>query len=195
MPRMPFSASNEVVKRLPLCLLLVCVLPAANTHPVQLKIDAIEKGRVRSGSHVVFDSRELNSWSRAEAAELVPGAVSNLRLDLHEGRATGSALIDFLKLKQASGGDPPGYIARRLLSGVRPVSVTARVESAGGKARVDVERVEISGVPLEGAALDFLIQTYLHATFPEARAGEWFALDKHVDRLAVHPDNVVVVVR
>ncbi len=41
---------------------------------------------------------------------------------------------------------------KNLFAGERPVMVTARFSSANGKARVDVERVEISGVPIQGSA-------------------------------------------
>ena len=73
----------------------------------------------------------------------------------------------------------------RMLSGERPVEVTARIASENGRARVDLDRILVSGVPLEGPALDLLVQNYLRPAFPEAHVAEWFNFDFQVDRLAV----------
>lgn len=160
----------------------------------QRKFDAIEYGRMQPGATVTLTSAELNSWMQEEAKSIAGDSVRKLRLELGEGRASGYASIDFLKLKQRTG-ETPGFLLRQLLAGERPVALTVRFLSRNGRAKVDVERIEISGIPLEGAALDFLIQTYLHATFPEAKIGEWFLLDKHVDHFAAHARGVDVLVR
>ena len=106
------------------------------------------------------------------------------------GRVTGTAQIDLLKLKQAATGEAAGWLGTNLLSGERPVTVTARIESREGRARADVERVEISGVPIEGPALDFLI----HA-ISEVKVDEWFRLTSRIGRIAVTPAGVSVIIR
>ena len=55
----------------------------------------------------------------------------------------------------------------------------------GGKATVDLKRVEVSGIPIEGAALDFLVENYLIPNYPDAKIGRPFALHKRVDRIGV----------
>jgi hypothetical protein len=113
-------------------------------------------------------------------------------VDLGAGSATGSAIIDFLKLRQASG-KASGWVMQKLLAGERQVRVTARIKSGSGRAVVDVERVEISGVTIDGKMLDFLIENYLIPQFPEAKIGQPFELAHRVDRLEVAPDAVGVV--
>src|SRR5262249_17524636 len=108
------------------------------------------------------------------------------------GSATGSAMIDFLKLRQAAG-KPPGWVMSKLLAGERPVKVQARIHSGAGRAQVDVDRVEVSGVVIDGKMLDYLIQHYLNAEFPEAKVGQPFDLAHRIDHLEIKPEAVGVV--
>jgi hypothetical protein len=81
-----------------------------------------------------------------------------------------------------------------LLDGERPVKVTARLESSGGRAQVDVQSVEISGMTIDGPVLDFLIRNYLLSNFPSAKVGERFELGHRIDRIEVRPAAVSVVI-
>jgi hypothetical protein len=162
----------------------------AESQSAHRKFEAIDG--LRSGASVSFTSGELSSWMAEEAKNYAPQGVNGLRLELGEGRATGYAQIDFLKLRQAETDRAPGWLERNLLSGQRPVMVKARFESRQGRARVDLERVEVSGVPIEGRALDFLIQRYLRPSFPQAKLSEWFELDSRVDHFTVSPRGATV---
>jgi len=120
--------------------------------------------------------------------------VSDPHLALDNGRVIGTAQIDFLKLKQAATGQAPGWLSNYLLSGKRPVSVTVRFQSSHRRARVDVERVEIAGIPVSGAPLDFLIHNYLLPQFPSAKIDTWFDLDWRIERITVSPPGALVYV-
>ena len=103
-------------------------------------------------------------------------------------------LVDFLKLRQAATGEDPGWIMKNLFAGERQVTVTGRFESRNRRARVDVDRVEVSGVPIEGATLTFLVDNFLRPTFPDVKVDEWFALGFHMERFTVSPAGVSVFV-
>jgi len=160
----------------------------------QSKIDGLKGRRFRADSSVLFTSGEINSWVNAQAKTIAPKAVSDLHLALDNGRVIGTAQIDFLKLKQAATGQAPGWLANYLLSGKRPVSVTVRFQSSHRRARVDVERVEIAGIPVSGAPLDFLIHNYLLPEFPRASIDAWFDLDWRIERITVSPPGALVYV-
>jgi hypothetical protein len=83
---------------------------------------------------------------------------------------------------------------QKLLAGEHPVRVTARIKSGAGRAVVDVEKVEISGVTIDGKMLEYLIQNFLIPQFPEAKVGRPFELAHRIDRLEVQPDAVGVIV-
>jgi hypothetical protein len=172
------------------------LLPAATSTAdiAHEKFARIETGKLPAGSRVDLSAAELNAWAADEARLYAPGAARNVRLQLTASGATGSLLIDFLKLRQAATHEDPGWIERNLFAGERQVTVTARFESGNRRARVDVERVEVSGVPIEGAALDFLIQNWLRPTFPDVKVNQWFELGFRMDRFTVAPGGVSVFI-
>jgi uncharacterized protein YfiM (DUF2279 family) len=158
------------------------------------KFRSIESDRLPAGSRVAITSGELNSWVREEVRQQYAGSVRQPSVVLRAGGATGSALIDFDKLRRAQGASP-GWLATQLLSGDRPVSVTARLRSSGGRATVDVERVEVSGIAIEGALLDYLIRNYLIPNYPDAKVGRPFELGHRMESIDVGPSAVTVLIR
>jgi hypothetical protein len=156
----------------------------------QQKLDSIDSDRLRPGARITLTLQELNAY----AAHEVPDGVRNTRVELPEpGLAKGSALVDFGRVRRAQG-HPPGWLLSKLLDGERPVAVTARIRSGGGSATVDVQRVEISGMVIDGATLDFLIQNVLLPAYPAAAVGKPFELGHRVDRLEVRQGSVDVVI-
>jgi hypothetical protein len=154
------------------------------------KLDSIDSDRLRPGTRITLTPPELNAYIAHEA----PEGVRNPRLELPEpGLAKGSALVDFGRVRRSQG-RPPGWILSKLLDGERPVSVTARIRSGGGRATVDVQRVEISGMVIDGATLDFLIQNVLLPLYPAAAVGRPFELGHHVEKLDVRRGSVDVVI-
>jgi len=155
------------------------------------KFDSIEAGRLRSGARVILTFPELNAWVAREA----PAGVRNPQLRVAaRDLATGAALIDFGKLER-SAGRQPGWLMSKLLDGERPVTVTARVRSSAGRATVDIQRVEISGLVIDGPTLDFLIQNFLIPMYPDAVIGRPFELGCRIDRLDVSPSAVAVLLK
>ena len=158
------------------------------------KFKLIESDRLRPGTRVALTAGELNAYAQQEAAAAFPTGVRALRLVLRQGGATGSALIDFGKVRRAQG-NPPGWLMSKLLDGERPVEVTAQVRSGRGMATVDVQSVKISGLTIEGRTLDFLIRYYLQPNYPDAKVGTPFELHHGIDRLELKPGAVDVVIR
>jgi hypothetical protein len=158
---------------------------------VRHKLDLIEQERLMAGTRVELTDRELTAYAQHEA----PQGVRNTRLEIApSGLITGSAMIDFNEVRRAQG-HPSGWLMSRLLEGERPVSVSARLSSSQGHAQVDVERVTISGLELDGATLDFLIQNVLLPLYPDAAVDRPFELGHRVDRIEVRPRGVSVVIR
>lgn len=172
----------------------LAVSAASVADAARRKFDAIAGLRLPAGARVNLSASELDAWAADEARVYAPGAVRNIRLTLARGAATGSALIDFVKLHQAAAGEEPGWLAQNLFAGERPVTVTAHFASASRRARVDVDRVEVSGVVIEGATLRFLIDNWLRPEFPGVKIGEWFDLGFRIERFTVSPSAVSVFI-
>jgi hypothetical protein len=157
---------------------------------VRQKFDLISSDRLLAGARIELSSAELNAYAQHE----VPPGVRNPKLQLvARGEATGSAMVDFGKVRRAQG-DQPGWLMSKLLDGERPVSVTVRIHSSAGTAKVDVLRVDVSGVEIDGKVLDFLIQNVLLPLYPNAMVGRTFDLSHRIDRLEVGPAGVSVVI-
>jgi hypothetical protein len=173
---------------------LVCSVVAGAAYSdyvsAKRKMDSIEGDRLRSGTRVEFAPAELNAYVEKEA----PAGVRNPRLQLAAREiVTGSALVDFGKVRRAQG-NPPGWLMSKLLDGERPVSVTAHIRSSGGQATVDVLRVEISGITIDGRTLEFLIQDVLLPLYPSAVVSRPFELGHRIVRLDVGTRSVGVVI-
>lgn len=176
------------------CAAALFVSAATVTESADRKFASLESSRLPAGTRIDLSTDELNAWANQKARIYAPGAARNLRLELRDGEATGYALIDFVKLRQATSGEEPGWIMRSLFSGERPVMVKARFQSYNRRARVDVERVEVSGVPIQGSALDFLIRNWLRPTFPDAHVNEWFNLGLRIERFSVKAGGASVFI-
>ena len=82
----------------------------------------------------------------------------------------------------------------KLLDGERPVSVTARILSANGHATVNVQRVQVSGVEIDGRTLEFLMQNLVIPLYPNAAVDRPFQLGHRIERLEVERAAVGIVI-
>jgi len=182
-------------KRLAMPLLLAASLGAAYNYyqSAQAKFSRIESDGLKPGSRVELSANELNAYVEQTVPTVTDG-VRNPQLQLVAPEvARGTALIDFAKVERSQG-NKPGWLMSKLLEGERPVSVTARIHSAGGRATVDVQRVEISGIVVDGRTLDFLIDNILLPLYPNAVVGRPFELGHRIERVDVQPGAVGVVI-
>lgn len=155
------------------------------------KLDLIDSDSLRPGVRMVLTLAEINAYAAGEA----PEGVRDTRIRIPAaGEAIGSATVDFLKLRQAQGATP-GWLASKLLTGERPVSVTARLHSSDGYATVDIEQVTISGVTIDGRTLEFLIQDVLLPLYPDAAVGRPFELGHRIQSLDLTTAGVTVRIR
>jgi hypothetical protein len=166
-------------------------LPQSDYLSAKHKLDAIQRGRLAPGSTVTFTPREIDSWARVEIPKQIPRGFREPHVQLGEGVASGHALVDFLQMRQARG-ETPGWLMSRMLEGERPLLMSIRLKSSGGRCTVDLTRVEISGIAAEGSVLDFLIRTFFLPLYPNAKIGEPFELGFNIERVEIHPAGVVV---
>jgi hypothetical protein len=175
-------------------LLLLAAAADPQAQRVARKIDVIESGKAKPGTVYVFTSAELNAWARAKIPTVVPQGLRQPRLVLGANRATGYALVDFLKIRQGAG-EETNWLVSKLIQGEKAVQVTARIQSAKGRATVYLERVEIGGLAVSGSTLDFLIHTFFTPLYPNAKIDEPFDLADQIDRIEVSPAEARVYIR
>jgi hypothetical protein len=153
------------------------------------KLDQIEADRAPRGARVSFTLRELNAF----AAHEVPDGVRNPKLVLGQGTATGTALVDFLKVRKAQGYQP-GWLISKLLDGERPVTVTVAVRSGQGNATIEVKRADVGGISVDGSTLDFLIQNFVIPMYPDVALGRPFELGHGVERMDIAAGGVTLAI-
>jgi hypothetical protein len=171
-------------------------LPAADplASSVTHKLDLIESGQAKPGSVFRFTAAELNAWARATAPVTVGEGLRQPRLELGNNSATGYALVDFLKLRHSAGVET-NWLVAKLIQGEKPVMAKAQLESGNGRATVHLQRVEIGGLTVSGATLDFLIKNFFLPLYPDAKIDEPFELAYRIDRIEVTPAEARVYIR
>jgi hypothetical protein len=160
---------------------------------IQRKMDDIVKDHTKPGERIYMSLKEFDAYLQAQVQVIAPKAVRNAKVNLVEGGGSASAMIDFLELNKERHG-PSNFLMDKILEGPRLVKVAVRIQTKAGKVRVDVDRVEVGGVAMEGAALDFLIQRYVIPQFPAAKVDQWFNLEHHMDHFEIHPAGATVVI-
>ena len=156
------------------------------------KLDRIESGQARPGSVIVFTPAEMNAWARGRVPQMYQG-VRDPSVRLGAGTATGSAFIDFLKMRQGEGLATNSLLAK-LIEGERPLTVAIRLESGGGRATAHLTRLEISGVAVTGTALDLLVNQFFLKMFPDAKVNQPFDLPDNIERIDLRPTGVRVTI-
>lgn len=185
-----WDSSIVTVKLLLAILLLVA---GDDFSSIQRKMDDIVKEHTKPGDRIYMSLREMNAYLYAQAQAIAPKAVRNTKVELRDEGGTASAMVNFLELNKARGGQS-NWMMEKLLEGDRPVKVSVKVLTNRGKVRVDIERVEIGGAAIAGAPLDWLIQNYVVPQFPHAKVDQWFTLEHHMDHFEIHGGGATVVI-
>jgi len=158
------------------------------------KLDLIQSGKAKRGATFLFSPGEVDAWVRGTVPQTIPQGIREPRIELGEGEASGYALIDFLKIREAKG-ESTNWMISKLIEGERPVKVSVRLQSAGGRCTVYLTRVELSNAVANGTLLDFLIKTFLLPLYPDAKINEPFDLGSDVERIEIHRSGVSVVMK
>src|SRR5205807_8424039 len=136
----------------------------------------------RPGSVFTFPAVEINAWARVRVPEIIPQGIRDMRVEIGAGTASGYAVVDFLKMRQAQG-ITTGWFLTKLIEGERPLKVTVRVESSGGKCTVFLTRVDLSNVSATKTVLDFLLKAFFLPLYPDSHINEPFDLDYNMERI------------
>ena len=149
---------------------------------------------MKPGAVVLFTPKEINAWARVAVPETVPEGIRDERIDLGSDTASAHAVVDFLRMRQAQGKTTIPLLGA-LIEGERPLTISVRLESSGGRCTVYLTRVEVGGASAEGALLDFLVKTFFLPLFPDAKINEPFELGYDMDRVEIRPDGIRVTIK
>jgi hypothetical protein len=157
------------------------------------KLNLLETGQAKPGSVIVFTPEDIRAWLQTRIPQMFDG-IRDPQIRLGMATLTGSAFIDFVKVRQSEG-DSTNPVIAKLIEGERPVKVSVRVESARGQATVHVAQVEISDLAITGSVLDFMIKAIFLPLFPNAHINEPFELKDNIERIEIRPSGIRVIVK
>jgi len=187
---------------LAVCLVAATSMEAANPITPQLA-DAFEKKIVIVQSNTAakapkptqFSEAETNSYLKFKSGPLLPTGLTDPVITMHgAGRVTGRAIVDLdiVRQKQSSGGwfDPTSYMTGKL-----PVSAVGRIVTAGGKGQFELERADISGVPVPKSLLAQMVNYFTRtADNPTGSSiDDTFELPAEIQRIDVATGRFTVV--
>ena len=115
---------------------------------------------VKKPRSTTFTQAETNSYLKYNATDLLPTGMTQPEVTLiGQGRLSGKAVIDLdiVRQKTSSGGwfDPTSYLTGKL-----PVTASGRIITGDGKARFEVERAEVSGLPIPRSFLAQMVNFF-----------------------------------
>jgi hypothetical protein len=87
------------------------------------------------------------------------------------------------------------FLIAKLIEGERPLKVSVQLESGHGRATARLTRLEISGVAVTGAPLDFLVNEFFLHLFPDAKVNQPFELHDNIESIELRPDGVRVTIK
>jgi hypothetical protein len=157
----------------------------------EAKLHRIGDRKLKHGETVVFTPREINAWARVAVPETVPKGIREPHVELGNGTAIGSALVDLSKIR----GDGVNPLIANLIQGERPLKIAVRLESGGGSCTVHLTRVELGEIVADGVILNLLVKVFFLPLFPDAKIDEPFELDYDIDRIEIRPDGVRVTAK
>lgn len=158
------------------------------------KVESIANDKASRGSTITLSPEEVNALARGEVRNQGIDGVQNPRVALGNGTATWSGLVNFAKVPQLQSLSS-NWLLKSVLEGEKPVSFTVNLESAGGRATLNVQELVISETKFEGGLLDFVVEKLVLSSFPKAKIGEPFDLEHNVEQIRLQPSGVAIKIR
>jgi hypothetical protein len=129
----------------------------------------------------VFTEPEVNSYLASDNVSL-PAGVQSLKLEGGPGIITGTAQVDFDRIREGTLSSNP---LLSMFSGVHEVVVVAHAHGAGREGFVHVDSVSLDGVEVPRFVLQLFVEKFLQPKYPELGLDSRFALPDRLDTAKV----------
>lgn len=127
------------------------------------KVIAVQKHADAGGKKplsTTFTQTETNSYLKYNATDLLPTGLTEPEVTLvGPNQVAGKAIVDLdvVRQKSSKGGwfDPTSYLTGKLL-----VTASGKVTTGDGKGRVELERAEVSGIPIPKSFVNQMVNYF-----------------------------------
>ena len=136
----------------------------------------------------VFSEPEINSYLASDNVGL-PEGVQSVKLAGEPGIITGTARVDFDRIREGTSSSNP---LLSIFSGVHDVVVVAHAHGAGRQGYVQIDSVSLDGVEIPRFVLQLFVEKYLQPKYPELGLDSHFSLPDRLDTATVGPHKLTV---
>ena len=142
-----------------------------------------------SQTPTTFSEPEINAYLASDNVQL-PQGVNSVRLSGQPGVITGTALVDFDKVREGTHSSNP---LLSIFSGVHEVVVVAHAYGANRKGLVHVDSVALDGTEIPRFILQLFVEKYLQPRYPELGLDSKFDLPDRIDSATVGSHKLTVI--
>ena len=139
----------------------------------------------------VLTEKEVNAYIASDNVKL-PEGVKSLRLVGAPGVITGTAQVDFDKVREGAHSSNP---LLGIFTGVHEVVVVAHGHGTAGKGSVHVDSVSLDGVEVPHFVLELFVEKFLTPKYPQIGIDSQFALPDRIDTAVVGDHQLVITQR
>lgn len=136
----------------------------------------------------VFSEQEINAYLASDKIQL-PEGVQSVHLVGVDGLITGTARVDFDKVRSGRSSNP----LLSLFSGVHDVQVQAHAHGSSGTGIVHVDSVALDGVEVPDFLLELFVQKYVRPKYPEVGMDSRIALPDKIDSATIGKHTLTVI--
>ncbi len=158
---------------------------------MEQKIDHIEQNAQRtppSQTPTVMTEEEVNAYLASGQVQL-PKGVNKVRLQGQSGKVDAFLTVDFDKIREGQNSANP---LMGLFTGVHNVTVQSNAAGAGGQGKVHVDSVYLDGTEIPHMALEYFVEKYVTAKYPNLGMDSTFKLPDRIDTATVGYHKVTV---
>jgi len=159
---------------------------------MQSKINYIEQNARKSPPNpapTVMTEEEINAYLASGQVQL-PQGVNKVRLQGQSGKVDAFLNVDFDKIREGQHSSNP---LMGLFSGVHDVTVETDASGAGGQGKVHVNTVSLDGTEIPHMALEYFVDKYITAKYPNIGMDSQFKLPERIDSAIVGYHKVTVI--
>ena len=142
-----------------------------------------------SATPTVLTEAEINAYLASDEVEM-PAGVQSVRLSGTSGTVSGTARIDFDKVRAGTSSSNP---LLSIFSGIHEVGVETHAYGKGGQGYVHVDSVSLDGIEVPHFVLELFVEKYLTPRYPQIGMDSRFTLPDRIDTAVVGQHQVTLV--
>ena len=146
----------------------------------------------KRGGPVTLTREEIESFFALSKVPKIPEGVSEIQFELHPGKQTAQAVVDFDKYK-ASSKKPVNPLLDFFLHGRKDLQVDGAAFFQGdGMGTYHLDQASLDSFTVKGSTIEFLLKWFVLPRYPKAEMDKPFQLPTNIRRVEVLEGKIIV---